>query len=98
VPVDELRVVVNGQVVQTLPVATALTRNDSRTRSGSLQVSLPGTKDAWIVVEAGVGLGTTGAYAAGTPWAKISKGLYPIAVTNPIFVDVNGGGYVAPGL
>jgi hypothetical protein len=98
VPVDELRIVVNGQVVQTLPVAAALTRNDSRTRSGSIQLSLPGTKDAWIVVEAGVSLGTTGAYAAGTPWAKISKGLYPIAVTNPIFVDVNGGGYVAPGL
>ncbi len=98
VPVDELRIVVNGQVVQTLPVATALTRNDSRTCSGSLQVSLPGTKDAWIVVEAGVSLGTTGAYAAGTPWAKISKGIYPIAVTNPIFVDVNGGGYAAPGL
>lgn len=98
VPVDELRIVVNGQVVQTLSVAATLSRNDSRTRTGSVQVNLPAGKDAWIVVEAGVALNTTGAYAAGTPWAKVAKGIYPIAVTNPIFVDVNGGGYLAPGL
>jgi hypothetical protein len=35
---------------------------------------------------------------AGTPWNKIMKGIYPIAITNPIFVDVNGGGYTPPGL
>jgi hypothetical protein len=61
-------------------------------------VSLPAGKDAWIVVEAGVALNTSGAYAAGTPWSKVSKGMYPIAVTNPIFVDANGGGYAAPGI
>jgi hypothetical protein len=98
VPVEQLRVVVNGQVVQAVPVASALSQNDSRTRSGSLTVNLPAGKDAWIVVEAGVPLATTGAYAAGTAWAKVSRGIYPIAVTNPIFVDVNGGGYVPPGL
>jgi hypothetical protein len=98
IPVDELRVVVNGQVVQTLPVAATLGQSDSRTRSGSITVNLPAGKDAWIAVEAGVSLSTTGAYAAGTPWSKISKGIYPIAVANPIFVVVNGGGYVPPGL
>jgi hypothetical protein len=28
----------------------------------------------------------------------VQKGIYPIAVTNPIFVDVNGGGYTPPGI
>lgn len=98
VPVEELRVVVNGQVVQTLPVASVLNPNDSRTRSGTLQVNLPAGKDAWIVVEAGVPLATAGAYAPGTAWSKVARGIYPIAVANPIFVDVNGGGYVPPGL
>jgi hypothetical protein len=98
VPVDELRIIVNGQVVQTLSVAGTLSTADGRTRTGSVAVSLPAGKDAWIVVEAGVALNTTGAYAAGTPWSKVSKGMYPIAVTNPIFVDANGGGYAAPGI
>jgi hypothetical protein len=98
VPVDELRIIVNGQVVQTLPVAGTLSTGDGRTRTGSVPVSLPAGKDAWIVVEAGVSLGTTGAFATGSPWSKVSKGMYPIAVTNPIFVDANGGGYVAPGI
>ncbi len=98
VPVDEVRVVVNGQVVQTVNVAATFTRTDLRTWSGNLTVNLPSGKDAWIVVEAGVPLGTSGAYAPASPWAKIYRGIYPVAVTNPIFVDANGGGYVPPGL
>ena len=62
-----------------------------------MPVLLPG-KDSWIVVEAGVPLAATGVYRAGTPWNQIQKGIYPIAVTNPIFVDVNGGGYTPPGI
>lgn len=98
VPVDEVRVVVNGQVVQTASVATAFSRTDLRTWSGSLAVNLPPGKDAWIVVEAGVPLATAGAYAPGSPWSKVYRGIYPVAVANPIFVDANGGGYVPPGL
>ena len=59
-------------------------------------LALPAGKSAWIVVEAGVPLNTTGAYKAGTPWNQIMRGIYPIAVTNPIFVDVTGSGYTAP--
>ncbi|MFN8010099.1 MAG: hypothetical protein U0P81_01720 [Holophagaceae bacterium] len=98
VPVDEVRIVVNGQVVQTVNVAATFSRTDLRTWSGSLAVNLPSGKDAWIVVEAGVPLGTSGAYAPASPWSKIYRGIYPVAVTNPIFVDANGGGYVPPGL
>ena len=94
---DEVRIVVNGQLVQTLNPATFSAGADWRQRSTTVAVPLPG-KDSWIVVEAGVPLSTTGAYRAGTPWHKVQKGIYPIAVCNPIFVDVNGGGYTPPGL
>lgn len=98
VPVDEVRVVVNG-VAQVIPMsAFTASATDFRLRTATISVALPAGKDAWLVVEAGVPLGTTGAYRAGTPWNKIMKGIYPIAVTNPIFVDVDGGGYTPPGL
>jgi hypothetical protein len=88
--------VVNG-VVQTIPLASfTASPTDSRLRTATVPLTLPAGKDAWVVVEAGVPLTTTGAYALGTPWAKIMKGIYPIAVTNPIFVDVTGGGYTPP--
>ncbi len=98
VPVDEVRIVVNGQVVQTIDPGTLSQGSDFRQRIISVPLNLPVAKDAWIIVEAGVPLGQTGPYRAGTPWSKIQKGMYPIAITNPIFVDVNGGGYVPPGI
>jgi hypothetical protein len=98
VPVDEVRIIVNGQVVQTLDPGTFSQGSDFRQRSTTVPLNLPTAKDAWIVVEAGVSLSQAGPYRAGTPWSKIQKGIYPIAITNPIFVDVNGGGYVPPGL
>ncbi len=97
-PLDEVRIIVNGQVLQILDPSTFSPGTDFRQRVSSVLLNLPATKDAWIVVEAGVPLNQTGPYRAGTPWSKIQKGIYPIAITNPIFVDVNGGGYVPPGL
>jgi hypothetical protein len=99
VPVDEVRVVVNGATPILVPLASfSASAADFRLRSITVTVPMPVGKDAWVVVEAGVPLSTTGAYLPGTPWTKIMKGIYPIAVTNPIFVDVNGGGYTPPGL
>ena len=108
-PVDELRVIVNGiQVPVTLNgqqytsvPPSALTPSTSATTlfTGTLTVPMPtAATGAWVVVEAGVPLATQGPYRAGTPWNQIMKGMYPIAVTNPIFVDVTGTGYTAPGL
>ncbi|MDR3672313.1 MAG: hypothetical protein P4L36_15805 [Holophaga sp.] len=104
-PVDEIRVVVNGVVVQTLnPALSTLIQSgsDSRRYTGSITLPLSQLvttgQDAWVVVEAGVPLATSGIYAAGTPWNLTMRGIYPIAVTNPIFVNVKGGGYTAPGL
>jgi|GEM_PF-288188 hypothetical protein len=105
VPVNELRVVVNGNVVMTLDPATALTPSgsDPRCTSGSFPLAMPSNgQDAWIVVEAGVPL------AGGNPltpaitqttwddWNAVMRGILPIAVTNPIFVNVTGGGYKPP--
>ena len=108
-PVDELRVIVNGQQVPvtsngqtytSIPTSALTSTASSPTiYSGSFTVAMPtaGT-GSWIVVEAGVPLATTGIYRAGTPWNQIMQGMYPIAVTNPIFVDVTGAGYTPPGL
>ena len=91
--------VVNG-VAQVVPMTSfTASTTDFLLRTATLSgVAMPAGKDAWVVVEAGVPLATTGAYQAGTPWNKIMKGIYPIAVTNPVFVDVDGGGYTPPGL
>ena len=108
-PVDELRVIVNGQQVPvtingqtaTSIAPSALTQSiqTPTLRSGTCQVVMPTTTTgSWIVVEAGVPLNTAGPYRAGTPWNAVMKGIYPIAVTNPIFVDVTGRGYTAPGI
>lgn len=108
VPVEQLRLVING-VSQTLdlalvqPLLTTDAAYDSRLRRGTFTVNFPAGKDAFVIVEAGVPLSTTGIYAPSAPldattWNKLMKGIYPIAITNPIFVDVTGGGYVAPGL
>ncbi len=95
-PVDEVRVVVNGVVVKTLTLSQfTQDAKDSRKFTASLPLSFATTADAWVVVEAGVPLTTTGAYAPGSAWSHVMKGIYPIAVTNPIFVDTNGGGYKA---
>lgn len=107
VPLDEVRIIVNGsQMGASVPFGATPAANgwiadpaDARHWSQTFTVpmsTLTGGKDGWVVVKAGVPLSTTGAYAAGTPWNRIMKGIYPVAVTNPIFVDVNGGGYTAP--
>ena len=106
-PVDELRVIVNGvQVPVTLngqqyasvpPSALTPSIGNATLFTGTLTVPMPtAASGAWVVVEAGVPLTTTGPYRPGTPWNQIMKGMYPIAVTNPIFVDVTGSGYTPP--
>jgi hypothetical protein len=100
-PVDEVRVVVNGAVVTTVPSSSfpPVSVSDARLRTISLTVPMPTGKDAWLVVEAGVSRTQAGPYLAGSPWNKIMKGIYPIAITNPIFVEVKGdGSYTPPGL
>jgi hypothetical protein len=108
VPVDEVRVVVNGAAPIAVPMSSFIaSTTDVRLRTATVPVPMPASgKDAWLVVEAGVSRTQTGPYQGetapgrndGSPWNKIMRGIYPIAVTNPIFVDVNGSGYTPPGL
>jgi hypothetical protein len=114
-PVNELRVVVNGRVVKTINPAigaTGLTAagTDPRLYTGSFNLDfaqLSGGQNAWVVVEAGVPLasGTVSPVATNpadpntVPWQEwntIMRGIYPVAVTNPIFINVTGGGYTSP--
>lgn len=98
VPVEELRVVVNGQVVQTIdPASLTLTQGNQFVYTGTLSLSLPaGVQDAWVVLEGGAPLATTGAYRPGSEWSVLTRGLYPLFVTNPVFVDAAGDGYLPP--
>lgn len=102
VPVETVRVYVNGALVQTLnPAAFTVDPTDARRRS----VSLPGfalSQDSWIIVEAGTPdagptLGSAPWNALYPVWFKMQRNIYPLAITNPIFVDQNGGGYTPPG-
>lgn len=99
VPVDEVRLVVNGAVVQTLNPATfTVSTTDTRVRTATVTLPVGTTQDAVLVVEAGVPLTQAGAYLAGSYWNRLMRGIYPIAVANPVFIDANGGGYTPPGL
>jgi len=103
-PVDEIRVIVDGvQALTVNPATLAPSGADPRLFTGQVQVPIPSNgKDSWIVVEAGVPLTATGPYTAvqnplAPVWSAIMRGIYPIAVTNPIFVKVtSGNSYVPP--
>ena len=105
-PVDELRVVVNGsdELFFSKPIHNGNlvpTGTDSRLYSGTFTVPMPTTTgfDAWVVVEAQVPITTSGVYPPdGTyaAWNQIMRGIYPIAITNPIFVSVTGNATFIP--
>ncbi|HJV89943.1 MAG TPA: hypothetical protein VJ623_06535 [Holophagaceae bacterium] len=102
VPVEQVRIYVNGSLVQTLDPSTfAVDPADGRRRT----VSVPGlalTQDSCIVVEAGTPdagptLGSAPWNTLYPVWFKLERGIYPLAITNPIFVLRNGGTYTPPG-
>ncbi len=104
-PVDEIRVIVNGSLVDETISPSALTPSgtDRRLSTGTFPLTTARAgKDAWVVVEAGVPLAgptiTPANQALWATWNAIMRSIYPIAVTNPIFVDVTGNGYTTPAL
>jgi hypothetical protein len=83
VPVDELRVYVDGTLVHRAPVP----------ETGALRLPLHFERDAFVTVE------VEGLAAAGSTYAILAPGFTPFAFTNPIFVDADGRpGWTAPGL
>jgi hypothetical protein len=103
IPVDEIRVIINGSLYETIsPSALTPSGIDSRLSSGTFPLTLPAGQNAWVVVEAGVPLAgptiTPANQALWATWNAIMRNIYPVAVTNPIFVDVMGNGYTTPAL
>jgi hypothetical protein len=90
VPIEEVRVLVNGAVVHAGPQ-----------RTGSLE--LPLARDGFVTLEAGVPLDTDPASwiraHPGLYSEAVAPGFVPVAFTNPVFVDADGNGrFDAPGL
>jgi hypothetical protein len=100
VPVEEVRLLANGEVVRRYGDAELAANGVVRLRRSE---ELPLVEDAFITLEAGVPLDVDpqswaaergGAYAA-----AIAPGFLPTAFANPIFIDVDGNGrFDAPGL
>lgn len=106
IPVEEVRIIANGFVVMSFDELTtppvkqpsvepwSSSRDDVVRFSATLTASLPG--DTYFLVEAGAKLSPTPAPPAFL--GQIVPGAVPIAFTNPIFVDGDGGGFEPPGL
>jgi hypothetical protein len=108
IPVHEIRVVSNGQVVQsfdatTIPAITPPPKKPwaaNKRRRVRFEAEIPFPLDAadqWILVEAGERLDPL-PVAAGTFPDTIVPGLESLAFTNPIFIDRGGDGFDPPGL
>jgi hypothetical protein len=108
IPVDEVRVLVNGEVAQTFdattkprvkPVPTDFESNGKTTRFKA-KVKLDLARDSFVIVEAGVPLPAPGGPmpTSPEPMNTIVEGVVPYAATNPIFLDLGDDGYTPPGL
>ena len=89
IPVDEVRIIVNGEVVykESVPQTDNVNRY-----SKTVNVALP-SEDSFLVVECGATLENiaAGIFPQGV-FAKVYPGVQPLAFTNPIFVDRDGDG------
>jgi len=105
IPVDEVRLVGNGAVIRTFnassrprvrptPANFASSGNTLRLKA-SVQLRL--SQDTFLTVEAGPPL-AQGAPASPPVVAIVEPDVVPFAMTNPIFVDVGGNGFMPPGL
>lgn len=100
VPVEEVRIFKNGELVETLPIDPDRILGETLRFSRLIAVT-DVTEDSFLTVEAGVSVD-----AAGDPLSTqlieavqaIERDLEPLGWTNPIFVDRGGDGYEPPGL
>lgn len=100
VPVKEVRVLVNGKVVQRYVDLPGLDSQPVLRKEAEIQLRLE--RDGFVTLEAGTPLPDEldAAYppVSGT-YAEIAPGLVPLAFANPVFVDVDGNGrFDPPGL
>lgn len=97
VPVAEVRLVVNGEVVE---VEQLDDRVEGEPLDRTLRWPLEPGADAWVLAEAGWPVdGAVGPEALpGGHYGRLLPGYVPLGFTNPVWVDVAGDGWVAPGL
>lgn len=106
IPVEEVRVIANGFTSLTfdtttipkvtLPPASPYSQALGKIVRFDAEVPVNLAVDTYFIVEAGAKLSPTP-----TPTALIEKivpGMVPIGFTNPVFVDLGGDGFDAPGL
>lgn len=123
IPVEQVRVIVNGEIVKVLDVTPTFANTDldpfgaQAVRSGTSRFPLDtlstSGRDFWMVVEAGFALpdlvdrdgdglpelpGPDVPRSSLSHYQAIAPGTWPIAFTNPFLIDVDGGGWQAPGL
>jgi hypothetical protein len=92
--IEEARVYVNREVVRVLPVEAS--RRSLRRLAGDLRLELE--DDAFIVVEV-MGTGSLYPVVQLRSWSGLHAGaVTPYALTNPVFVDVDGNGRFDPPL
>ena len=108
IPVEEIRVIANGRVLpdlvfdeNSLPAVRRAPSVPWSSRRGAVKrfhhrVSLSLEEDSWLLVEAGAPLDPLPEPDAFAD--AIVPGLVPLAFTNPIFVDLDGDGFDAPGV
>jgi hypothetical protein len=100
VPVEEVRLLANGEVVRRYAAGDLAADAVVRVRD---RVELALENDAFLTLEAGVPLDidpkSWAAERGGVYAATIAPGFVPTAFANPIFIDVDGNGrFDAPGL
>ena len=88
VPLREVRLIVNGQVVQRTPLPEALPPEGV-----VLTWPLSLERDAWVIAEAGwPPEGPAPAAEVLGDYARIAPGYAPLGFTNPIWIDADGDG------
>lgn len=85
VPVDELRIIVNGGVAETIDLST---KTGNLRYSDVIEVDVPDVPNSFIVVECGASIGeiASGVFPGGD-FNLIYPGIQPIAFTNPFFIQ-----------
>jgi hypothetical protein len=100
IPVEEVRIFKNGELVQTLPVDPDRVLGHTL-RFAQIVPIVDVTTDSFVTVEAGVSVDADGrptSTALLQAVQAIEPGIQPLGWTNPIFIDRGGDGYEPPGL
>lgn len=102
VPVDEVRVIKNGCVLacfngSTSPAVSAQPAANSQTNTGVVRFNATivdsVSADSYYVVEASPNLPVSGRPDIDPVVDSVAAGAFPLAYSNPIFADFDGGGY-----